>query len=50
VAVISGRVTVDDRVVLEAREIMCALMDADRLADLDDTERLQLMLTRAEAS
>jgi 3-hydroxyacyl-[acyl-carrier-protein] dehydratase len=49
VAVISGRVTVDDRVVLEAREIMCALMDADRLADLDDTERLQLMLTREEA-
>ena len=46
VAVISGRVTVDDRVVLEAREIMCALMDADRLADLDDTERLQLMLTQ----
>jgi 3-hydroxyacyl-[acyl-carrier-protein] dehydratase len=50
VAVVSGRVTVDERVVLEAREIMCALMDADRLADLDDTERLQLMLTRAEAS
>ncbi len=50
VAVISGRVTVDDRVVLEAREIMCALMDADRLADLDETERLQLMLTRAEAA
>jgi 3-hydroxyacyl-[acyl-carrier-protein] dehydratase len=50
VAVVSGRVTVDDRVVLEAREIMCALMDADRLADLDDTERLQMMLTRAESS
>jgi 3-hydroxyacyl-[acyl-carrier-protein] dehydratase len=50
VAVISGKVTVDDRVVLQANEIMCALMDADRLADLDDTERLQLMLTRAEAS
>ena len=50
VAVVSGRVTVDERVVLEANEIMCALMDADRLADLDDTERLQLMLTRAESS
>jgi len=50
VAVVSGRVTVDGRAVLEAREIMCALMDADRLADLDDTERLQLMLTRAEES
>src|SRR5438445_1724241 len=46
VAVISGRVTVDGKAVLEAREIMCALMDADHLADLDDTERLQLMLTR----
>ena len=50
VAVVSGRVTVGDRVVLEAREIMCALMDADRLADLDDTKRLQMMLTRAEES
>jgi 3-hydroxyacyl-[acyl-carrier-protein] dehydratase len=50
VAVVSGRVTVDERVVLEANEIMCALMDADRLADLDDTERLQLMLTREESS
>jgi 3-hydroxyacyl-[acyl-carrier-protein] dehydratase len=49
VAVVSGRVTVDERVVLEANEIMCALMDADRLADLDDTERLQLMLTREES-
>lgn len=50
VAVVSGRVTVDERVVLEANEIMCALMDADRLADLDDTERVQLMLTREESS
>ena len=49
VAVISGRVTVDGRPVLEATEIMCALIDADDLADLDDTVRLQNMLTRAEA-
>ena len=49
VAVISGRVTVDGRPVLEAREIMCALIDAGDLADLDDTLRLQNMLTRAEA-
>ena len=49
VAVISGRVTVDGRPVLEAREIMCALIDAEDLADLDDTLRLQNMLTRAEA-
>ena len=47
-AVVSGRVTVDDEVVLEASDVMCALIDADTLADLDDTERLQKMLTRAE--
>lgn len=44
-AVVSGHVTVEDEVVLEAREIMCALIDADTLADLDDTKRLQDMLT-----
>ena len=47
VAVVSGRVTVDGRPVLEAGDIMCALIDAGDLADLDDTERLQTMLTRA---
>jgi len=46
VAVISGTVTVDGRPVLEATEIMCALIDAGDLADLDDTLRLQNMLTR----
>lgn len=49
VAVISGCVTVAGRPVLEAKEIMCALIDAEDLADLDDTLRLQNMLTRAEA-
>jgi 3-hydroxyacyl-[acyl-carrier-protein] dehydratase len=49
VAVVSGRVTVDGNPVLEASDIMCALIDAEDLADLDDTERLQKMLTRAEA-
>jgi 3-hydroxyacyl-[acyl-carrier-protein] dehydratase len=48
VAVVSGRVTVDGEPVLEAGEIMCALIDADDLANLDDTERLQKMLTRVE--
>lgn len=48
VAVVSGKVTVDGRSVLEAKDIMCALIDADDLADLDDTKRLQKMLTRAE--
>ena len=47
-AVVSGRVTVDGETVLEASDVMCALIDADTLADLDDTERLQKMLTRAE--
>lgn len=46
-AVISGRVTVDGKPVLEAKEIMCALIDADTLAALEDTKRLQEMLTRA---
>jgi 3-hydroxyacyl-[acyl-carrier-protein] dehydratase len=49
-AVVSGHVSVEGQTVLEAREIMCALIDADTLADLDDTKRLQDMLTRAEAS
>jgi 3-hydroxyacyl-[acyl-carrier-protein] dehydratase len=48
-AVISGRVEVDGEPVLEASEIMCALIDADTLADLDDTKRLQDMLTREES-
>ena len=48
-AVISGRATVDGETVLEATDIMCALIDAGDLADLDDTERIQHMLTRAEA-
>jgi 3-hydroxyacyl-[acyl-carrier-protein] dehydratase len=48
-AVVSGHVTVDGETVLEAKEIMCALIDAGDLADLDDTKRLQDMLTRAQA-
>lgn len=47
-AVLSGRVTVDGETVLECDDVMCALIDAGDLADLDDTERLQKMLTRAE--
>jgi len=50
VAVVSGRVTVEGRPVLEAGDIMCALIDAGDLADLDDTERLQTMLTRTAGS
>lgn len=46
VAVVSGRATVEGKPVLEAGDIMCALIDAGDLADLEDTERLQKMLTR----
>jgi 3-hydroxyacyl-[acyl-carrier-protein] dehydratase len=48
-AVISGRVTVEGRLIMEAQEIMCALMNAADLADLDDTARIGRVLTRAEA-
>jgi len=50
VAVVSGRAVVAGDPVLEAKDIMCALIDAQDLADLDDTERLQKMLTREEAA
>ncbi len=45
-AVISGRVEIDGEPILTASEIMCALIDAGDLADLEDTERLQHMLDR----
>jgi 3-hydroxyacyl-[acyl-carrier-protein] dehydratase len=47
VAVVSGYAEVDGRRVLEAGDIMCALIDAGELASLEDTERLQAMLTRS---
>jgi 3-hydroxyacyl-[acyl-carrier-protein] dehydratase len=50
VAVLSGRVVVDGRAVMEAKDIMCALIDAADLADLDDTARLQKMLTRQKGA
>jgi 3-hydroxyacyl-[acyl-carrier-protein] dehydratase len=45
-AVLSGTVTVDGERVLECEDVMCALIDASDLADLEDTERLQHMLAR----
>jgi 3-hydroxyacyl-[acyl-carrier-protein] dehydratase len=48
-AVVCGHVSVEGRTVLEAQDVMCALIDADTLADLDDTKRLQEMLTRGAA-
>jgi 3-hydroxyacyl-[acyl-carrier-protein] dehydratase len=47
VAVISGTATVDGEAVMRSNDIMCALIDAQDLADLDDTKRLQDMLTRS---
>ena len=43
-AVLSGTVTADGEQVLECEDVMCALIDASDLADLEDTERLQNML------
>jgi 3-hydroxyacyl-[acyl-carrier-protein] dehydratase len=49
-AVVSGTATVDGRAVLEAKDIMCTLIDADTLEELSNTKRMQTMLVRAEAS
>ena len=46
---LSGAVTVDGETVLECEDVMCALIDATDLADLEDTERLQKMLAPEEA-
>src|SRR3954449_5297698 len=40
VAVLSGRAVVDGTPVMEATDIMCALIPAETLAPLDDTQRL----------
>jgi 3-hydroxyacyl-[acyl-carrier-protein] dehydratase len=45
-AVVSGRVEVDGVPILTASEIMCALIDGDDLAGMEDTKRLQDMLAR----
>ena len=44
-AVLSGAVTAEGSLVLECEDVMCALIDASDLADLEDTERLQKMLS-----
>jgi 3-hydroxyacyl-[acyl-carrier-protein] dehydratase len=48
-AVVSGRAIVDGRVVLEAKDVMCTLIDADTLETVENTQRMQTMLTRADA-
>jgi 3-hydroxyacyl-[acyl-carrier-protein] dehydratase len=49
-AVLGGAATVDGEIVLECEDVMCALIDAADLADLDDTLRLKRMLTREGAA
>jgi 3-hydroxyacyl-[acyl-carrier-protein] dehydratase len=48
-AVLGGTVTVDGETVLECEDVMCALIDAEDLADLETTERLRKMLTGEES-
>ncbi|MFJ9583191.1 hotdog family protein [Streptomyces acidicola] len=50
-AVLDGTVTCDDRTVLEASGIMCALIDAEQLDDPADTARMaaQLLGTKVAA-
>jgi 3-hydroxyacyl-[acyl-carrier-protein] dehydratase len=43
-AVLSGRASVGGRQVLEARHIMCALLDASRLQEPEHTELMQAAL------
>jgi 3-hydroxyacyl-[acyl-carrier-protein] dehydratase len=43
-AVISGHVAAGGICVLEATDIMCALIEADSLEDLESTERMQKVL------
>lgn len=44
-AVVSGRVRVGDTVVMQAADVMCALIEAASLDGLDETARMQQQLT-----
>ena len=46
VAVLSGTASVDGANVLEVKDVMCALIDAETLAPLEDTQRLQGVMWR----
>lgn len=48
-AVLSGKVTADGEQVLECEDVMCALIDADNLADAESTKLLQEMIWPPEA-
>jgi 3-hydroxyacyl-[acyl-carrier-protein] dehydratase len=45
-AVISGHITVDGRLVLQAKDIMCTLINVEDLEDADSTRRMKDMLMR----
>ena len=47
VAVVSGQVVVGGQAVLQAKDIMCVLIDAADLEDVEDTRRMLKLLTRA---
>lgn len=44
-AVFSGRATVEDRVILEMHDMMCALIQADTLEPVEQTKRMYEWLT-----
>ena len=45
-AVLTGTASVDGTIVMEAKDIMCALIDAETLASPEDTKRLQGVMWR----
>jgi 3-hydroxyacyl-[acyl-carrier-protein] dehydratase len=49
-AVISGQVTVDGHPVLQAKDIMCTLINVEDLEDVESTRRMKEMLIRAGGS
>jgi 3-hydroxyacyl-[acyl-carrier-protein] dehydratase len=46
VAVLSGTASVDGTIVMETKDVMCALIDVETLAPLEDTQRLQGVMWR----
>jgi 3-hydroxyacyl-[acyl-carrier-protein] dehydratase len=49
-AVVSGSASVEGREVMRARDVMCALIAADTLEDLEETARMQERLTQGLAA
>jgi 3-hydroxyacyl-[acyl-carrier-protein] dehydratase len=46
VAVLSGTAAVDGTIVMEVKDVMCALIDVETLASPEDTKRLQGVMWR----